>query len=99
MSRYCADEYNGDWRQNTSLFGHKRLKKDIIETRQEKTKSSVHILDLPTEMLARILHFSSTTYKDMAALRAVCHKFNAVCGMELLSAFYRIQVRPRAQQA
>jgi hypothetical protein len=69
------------------------VKDEKIATGKERSiDGSVHILDLPMELLSTILHFTGE-YKEIARLRGVCHRFDVVCCRVLLSAFYKIQVR------
>jgi hypothetical protein len=93
-SPYTEKEYNGESELDTQVPGQLTL---TAPTRQETSYSSVHILDLPEEVLSKIVHLAGT-YSDIAALRMVCRKFCAVCCQVLLHSFYKIQVRPSPYQ-
>lgn len=79
-SPYHEDKNNGDSEQDTSIAEMKRAKNGSSVTGQETagTNVPVHILDLPIELLAKIFRFTGT-YKEIAALRAVCRRFDTVC--------------------
>jgi hypothetical protein len=71
----------------------KRVKDNKSATGEERFASaSTNILDLPFEVLSKILHCSGN-YEQIARLGALSRRFDAVCHEVLLSAFFKLEVR------
>lgn len=55
------------------------------------TKNSINLLDMPVEILEKILSY--TNYKKVAQLRLVSARMNSVCSSILNSTFNRLQTQ------
>jgi hypothetical protein len=80
-------------RKVTLTAPEKRVKDNKSATGEERFASaSTNILDLPFEVLSKILHCSGN-YEQIARLGALSRRFDAVCREVLLSAFFKLEVR------
>jgi hypothetical protein len=80
-------------RKVTLTSPEKVVKGSESATGEERLASaSTNILDLPYEVLSIILHYTGN-YEEIATLRTVCRRFDAVCREVLLSAFSKLKVR------